>query len=165
MWHIALIGSGLMTALVGATVLGLAKPVDAVAMNVHATAAGRSPISEHDAIERAADGLFYVPVRSTSGRARLLVDTGASHVVLSHTDARNLGIQRSHTKRGTITTAGGPISADWVVVSELEIQGHVLHNVQAVVPHNDATMSLLGQNALAQFRAIKIEDDRLSFVK
>jgi aspartyl protease family protein len=54
---------------------------------------------------------------------------------------------------------------DWVVIKEVEIEGRVFKSLRAAVPSNDVAVSLLGQNALAQFQAIQISGDELKFVK
>lgn len=165
MWHIALMGSGLVTALVGAAVIDLAKPSEATAMHAQADVSDMSVASMKGSIARGSDGLFYARVHTTSGQVRLLVDTGASHVVLSHADARKLGTRLQRRQHSIIATAAGPVKADWVVIDRLDVQGHVLRNVEAAVPRNDVRTSLLGQNALAQFSAMRIERDHLTLVR
>jgi aspartyl protease family protein len=165
MWHLALIGSGLLTTLLGAAAIGAASPDKIVAMNAQAGPALPGNVDTARAIERGADGLFYVAAQTPSGQARLLVDTGASHVVLSHTDARKLGARLQSGKHSTISTAAGTINADWVVIEKLEINGHILKGVQAAVPRNDVQTSLLGQNALAQFSEIRIQGDQMSLLR
>jgi aspartyl protease family protein len=134
-------------------------------MNAQAGPVSTTAVNTEPAIARGSDGLFYISAHTSSGKARLLVDTGASHVVLSHADARRLGARRQNGKQSTIATAAGIINADWVVIERLKVNGHILQNVQAAVPHNDVGTSLLGQNALAQFSAIRIEGDHLSLIR
>ncbi len=152
---------GLVIALMGATAIDRGDAVP-TAMNVQATVMGSNPAARQEGIARAADGLFYVEVNNGAGRADLLVDTGASHVVLSRADAKRLGARLQSSAPTTIATAAGPVVAQWAVVDSLEVQGHVLRDVQAAVPQGDVGTSLLGQNALAQFSEIRIEGDRLS---
>lgn len=165
MWQLTLIGSGLATALVGATAFGLPSPESILAMNAQAAPTSVGPTTADSAIARSPDGLFYVTASSPSGDVRMLVDTGASHVVLSHEDARKLGARRQTGKHSTIATAAGTIEADWVDIAKLAINGHVLRDVRAAVPRLDVQTSLLGQNALAQFNAIRIEGDQLLLVR
>jgi len=94
---------------------------------------------------------------------RFLIDTGATHVVLSHADARRANGTVIAGSGGIIMTAGGPAEVDWVVLESLEIRGRILRQVKAAVPHEDTGISLLGQNALAQFSALHINGDRLTF--
>lgn len=112
-------------------------------------------------ISRAEDGLFYVDAAVQSGSVRFLVDTGASHVIMSHADAARAGGRRVPRKSGLIQTAGGPVAVRWVVVDRMAVAGSVLLNVEAAVPEKDVGLSLLGQNALAQFSRLEINGDDL----
>lgn len=116
-------------------------------------------------IQRASDGLFYVNAEVGAGETRLVVDTGASHVILSHSDARKAISRPNPGQAPAIVTAAGTIEADWVIIEKLELQGHILNDVQAAVPRRDTGISLLGQSALVRFDSLRIEGDRLSFVR
>lgn len=151
--------------LLSAATIGVATPKDIVAMNAQAAPASAVSAGTDRAIAREADGLFYVVAQGPSGNARFLVDTGASHVILSHSDASRLGARRLDDRHSSIATAAGTINADWVVIGRLEISGHILTDVRAAVPRNDIQTSLLGQNALAQFAEVRIQGDRLSLIR
>jgi aspartyl protease family protein len=114
------------------------------------------------AISRADDGLFYLDGMAGREAVRFLVDTGATHVVLSHADARRANGSPIAEPNGEIITAGGAARVDWVVIRQLEIRGKILRNVKAAVPHRDTGLSLLGQNALAQFEVLRIDRDTLT---
>lgn len=116
-------------------------------------------------IMRANDGLFYVSASVGSRQVRFLIDTGASHVVLSHSDARNSNATPVPGPRSMILTAGGKVAADWVTIDEMTVDGHVLHDVKAAVPRQDIGLSLLGQNALAQFTSVHINGDHIRFTR
>ncbi len=112
-------------------------------------------------ITRASDGLFYVRAGAALGDVRFLVDTGASHVVLSHADALKVTSKPLADGAKRIQTAGGRVPVDWIVIERLEIEGHVLHHVRAAVPRSDIGVSLLGQNALSQFSQLQIDGNEL----
>ncbi|MDC8753589.1 TIGR02281 family clan AA aspartic protease [Erythrobacter sp. sf7] len=114
---------------------------------------------------RASNGLFYVTANVGSGEARFLVDTGASHVILSHSDAKKSISRSNRQKTQDLVTAGGAIAVDWVVLDTIVIEGQVLRQVEAAVPRRDVGISLLGQSALAQFSSVRIEGDQLSLTK
>ena len=109
------------------------------------------------------NGLFYVGGDVGTKSIRFLVDTGASHVILSHDDARKVDAMTAVGDTRTVLTAGGPIAVDWIVIKEIAFDGHVIKNLKAAVPRRDVGLSLLGQNALAQFDAVHINGDRLTF--
>ena len=114
--------------------------------------------------QRDDNGLFYVGAMVGDDSIRFLVDTGASHVILSHGDARRIDSHAAIGEMPTVMTAGGPVAVDWVVIKEIAFDGHVIRNLKAAIPRRDVGLSLLGQNALAQFEAVHIDGDRLTFV-
>jgi aspartyl protease family protein len=118
-----------------------------------------------EGIRRASNGLFYVTANVGSGDARFIVDTGASHVILSHSDARKSITRSNRKKTQDLMTAGGAIAVDWVVLDTLVIEGQVLRNVEAAIPQRDVGVSLLGQSALAQFSNVWIKGDQLTLSK
>lgn len=111
------------------------------------------------------NGLFYVGGSVGDETLRFLVDTGASHVILGHDDARKVNVKAAVGDVRTVMTAGGPVAVDWVVIEEIAFDGHVIKNLKAAIPRRDVGLSLLGQNALAQFDGVHIDGDRLTFVR
>ena len=120
--------------------------------------------SSDDGIQRQTDGLFYVNADIGSDEARFIVDTGASHVILSHADAKKAIIAPDPNNGSQIITAIGSVDADWVIIKRIVIAGHILENVPAAIPHRDTELSLLGQSALVRFSSVRIEGDQLAFV-
>lgn len=108
------------------------------------------------------NGLFYIGGDVGTKSIRFLVDTGASHVILSHADARKVDADTGVGDTRMVMTAGGPIAVDWIVIKEIAFDGHVIKNLKAAIPRRDVGLSLLGQNALAQFEAVHINGDRLT---
>lgn len=117
-----------------------------------------------DTINRAPDGLFYVKASLSESEVSFLVDTGASHVILSHEAAQGAERIENIGHKGSILTAGGPAEVDWVILEELELQGFTAKQVRAAVPRKDIGVSLLGQNVLAQFSQVNITGDQLTLV-
>lgn len=107
--------------------------------------------------------MFYIDGNLGKGSIRFLIDTGASHVVLSHSDARTAGAYSKPAGVAVLATAGGPVAVDWVVIPLIKIDRRVLRDVKAAVPRQDIGVSLLGQNALAQFGSVQINGDHLTF--
>lgn len=119
------------------------------------------PGSGPGGIERAPDGLFYTDGVAGTASLRFLIDTGASHVVLSHSDARAVRGRKLTGRTNSIRTAGGSVQVEWILIDRLQVAGSTLDNVEAAVPEKDVGTSLLGQNALARFSRIEINADRL----
>jgi aspartyl protease family protein len=113
-------------------------------------------------VDRSDNGMFYVQGEAGNQKVKFLLDTGASHVILSKADAQRLAPLLTAAKGGgLLQTAGGQTPVDWVIVRDLTISGQRLSEVKAAIPKQDVGTSLLGQNALAQFRSVHIDGDRL----
>lgn len=101
--------------------------------------------------------LFVVTVQINATRsARLILDTGASHTILSHAIARDLGLFSLRPVASvTMHTVGGSVQADMVQVDSIRIAGADVHNSLAAIhdlpdapPDIDG---LLGLSVLHQF--------------
>ncbi len=79
--------------------------------------------------------LFIVEATLLDTReARLIVDTGASHTILSPALARELGLLSQSGGQGvTVKTAGGPVQADVVTLAQVRVGEAVAQNVLAGV--------------------------------
>lgn len=85
-------------------------------------------------IQRAGSLLVVQAQINGSRETRLVLDTGASHTILSYSVARDLGIlseQRGTTV--TLKTAGGPVQADVVRVNSIRIGEAEVRNSQAAI--------------------------------
>lgn len=141
--------------------LGVTSSAPATAFSASAQTAAGPAGAKAVGIPRASDGLFYADAAVPAGRVRFLVDTGATHLILSHEDASRAAGRSASKPSSVIQTAGGPVKVRWVVLDRIEIAGVTLTNVEAAIPDRDVGLSLLGQNALAQFSKIEINGDEL----
>ena len=139
-----------------------AQYVAATAYTARSANSDSASLKEGRGTQRDENGMFYISGDVGPKSIRFLVDTGASHVILSHADAQKAAGDKAVGEMRTVMTAGGPVAVDWVVIKEIEFEGHILKNLKAAVPHRDVGLSLLGQNALAQFEAVHINGDRLT---
>jgi aspartyl protease family protein len=90
-----------------------------------------------------------------------MVDTGASNVVLSRTDARRLGIDPdSLAFVGAAQTANGTVRTALVRLPEVSLGPWQDRNVAAYVNDGNMDLSLLGMDYLGLFR-LEIADDRM----
>jgi clan AA aspartic protease (TIGR02281 family) len=137
----------------------------------------RMPVSPSDSQPHAAtspvtakkDGQVTVPVQRVghllivstqvngSRDARLILDTGASHTILSHDVAGDLGLLSGRqTRFVTLKTAGGPVQAELVRVNSIRIaDAEVRNSLVAVYDMPDApegVEGLLGLTFLKQFQ-------------
>ena len=113
-------------------------------------------------VPRAADGHFYADVRINNATVRMLVDTGASTVLLTREDARRAGIRAN---RGEFTavgqTAGGDIALKPVTIRSVAIGPVRGSGIPAMVAERDVPISLLGQSFLERVAHVEIAGDEL----
>jgi len=108
-------------------------------------------------------GHFVVHPTLDGKRVRMLVDTGASFVALSHEDARLAGISvspRDYTRR--VATANGIVEAAPVRLAEVKIGDISVRSVEALVlPPGKLGTSLLGMSFLKRLGGFEIAQGRL----
>ena len=116
-------------------------------------------------IEISADLLGHFVVHPTldGRRVRMLVDTGASLVVLSHEDAGLVGLRiqpGDYTRK--IATANGVVAAAPVRFAEVKVGGIAVRGVDALVmPPGKLATSLLGMSFLKRLRGFEVAQGRL----
>lgn len=108
-------------------------------------------------------GHYVVDARVNGRSIRFLVDTGASHVVLSAEDAERLGLrlgERSFTE--LYSTPGGIVRAAPVVLDEVRIGDLAVRDVRASVSRLPMDVSLLGTSFLARLRGYEVSRGRMT---
>lgn len=112
--------------------------------------------------ERHSDGLFYVQAKVNGRPIRFLVDTGASYMVLTDADARAAGIVVDRDKFvGRVSTVGGDAAMAWTKLERIELAGHDVRGLRAVVVRDGLGVSLLGQNMLEKLDSVTLTEGRL----
>jgi len=110
-----------------------------------------SPVgSSRSTVTLAADsrGHFATEGQINGGTVRFVVDTGATLVSLSQTEARRLGIDAQRGDPVTLNTANGNVTARKVVLQSVRIGAISIGNVEAVVVDNLNMPALLGMSFL-----------------
>jgi len=103
-----------------------------------------------------ARGQYAADALVNGAPVRMLVDTGASVVVLSAETARRLGLAGAAAAKWTVRTANGAISAAPVQLRNISVGGLYMNDVQAVIlPPNAGDANLLGASFLK--RLISVE--------
>ncbi|WP_114964486.1 retropepsin-like aspartic protease family protein [Alkalilacustris brevis] len=113
-------------------------------------------------VPRAPDGHYYITLEIEGEPVRFVVDTGATDMVISHDDARRIGLDPdtlSYT--GRAQTANGVVRTARVTLDRVSLGGIVDRNVTAWVNEGELGLSLLGMSYLQRFARIEIERDRL----
>lgn len=93
---------------------------------------------------------------------RFVVDTGATDVVLAHSDAERLGLSLDElTYTGRAETANGTVRVAEVRLDEVRLGDMVDRDVPASVTEGELFSSLLGMRYLERSERISIEGGRL----
>ncbi len=113
-------------------------------------------------LPRASDGHFYADATVNGRGVDFLVDTGASVVALTGTDARAVGLDWNDGDiREIARGANGPVYGISVTIDTLQLGGHEARNVRAIVVPEGLEISLLGQNFLSTVNPVRIEENRM----
>lgn len=114
-------------------------------------------------LRRAEDNHFYADADVNGGRVTFMVDTGATTVALSWSDARAAGIDPATLNFSqTVMTAGGPVKAAPVRIGRLAVGPIVRLDVAAAVMPEGIEGSLLGLSFLDTLSSYQISGDRLT---
>jgi aspartyl protease family protein len=124
----------------------------------HASTAGRTV-----QVARAASGDFAVTAQINGARISMVLDTGASSVVLTREDAKAAGLPLevlAYTV--SIDTANGRTQAAPVTLDRVGIGGLVEHSIAALVAQpGQLKVSLLGMSFLNRLQSWEVRGDRL----
>jgi aspartyl protease family protein len=109
------------------------------------------------------DGHFLIEGFVNTTPVQFMLDTGASKVALTISDAKRLGIDvDSLSFNEPMYTANGMTFGASIQLTELSVGSITIHNVSASVCHNLTPPSLLGMSFLKKLRGFKIEGDHLT---
>ena len=113
-------------------------------------------------VPRGPDGHYNLTLGVNGHPIRFMVDTGATDMVLSRTDAMKAGIDlASLNYTGRAQTANGMVRTARVRLSQVELGEIVERGVRASVTEGDMGVSLLGMSYLERFDRVSIEGGRL----
>jgi aspartyl protease family protein len=108
------------------------------------------------------DGHFVVPGTANGAPMRFLVDTGATLVVLTPSDARAAGIDPSALVFDkAMRTASGTVPAATTVLRDVRVGRISIGDVRAAVIAN-APQSVLGMSFLSRLKSFEMQRDRLT---
>jgi aspartyl protease family protein len=114
-------------------------------------------------LTRSMGGHFASDVSVNGQSLHMLVDTGASSVVLSHQDAERAGIDvASLNYNVTVRTANGTTTAAAVRLAEVRLGSITRQNISALVSRDGALDgSLLGMSFLSTLSSMQMQTDQL----
>lgn len=112
-------------------------------------------------LRRRADGHFVARTSVNGASATMLVDTGATSVVLTPADARQAGIDTQKlTYSVPVRTANGVAYAASIKIRSIGIGGIVFSNVDALVASPGTLgQSLLGMSFLTRLRSYEVSGE------
>ncbi|WP_336987297.1 retropepsin-like aspartic protease family protein [Altererythrobacter aquiaggeris] len=123
---------------------------------------GRLSVSDH-VLSRSSDGHFYAVATVDSRDYRVMVDTGASIVALTGSDARDMGIYWDESEIRPIGRgASGDVLGTPTVIDRMTIGDLEARNIQAVIIPEGLDVSLLGQSFLQQVGGMRVEADQMT---
>lgn len=100
---------------------------------------------------KAGDGHYWAEADIDGRAVRVMVDTGASVVVLNRPDAARLGLKLTPEDfSGTVITASGPVRAAPVRLKAVAVAGARVAGVDALVVEQGLPHSLLGMSYLGR---------------
>ncbi len=116
-------------------------------------------------IRRRGDSHFVASVAVDGASVPMLVDTGASTVVLRHPDARLLGVDTTRLRYTVpVQTANGLAYAAHARLGEVSVGSIAVRNVDALVAQPGVLKeSLLGMSFLSRLRSYEFAGDYLTF--
>ena len=124
---------------------------------------GAGPSGSGSKIVLQADGggHFMTIGSINGGTVRFMVDTGATAVSLSRTEADRLGLKYRNGRPISIQTANGTITGYLMTLDRVRIGDVEIGGVQATVADRDMPFVLLGNSFLSRFQ-MKRENDTLT---
>lgn len=113
-------------------------------------------------VPRAFDGHYYLTLELDGVPVDFVIDTGATDVVLTRTDAARIGLDPDRLAyTGIAGTANGEVRTARVRIGEARLGGIADFDLPVSVNEGEMDTSLLGMAYLQRFGRIEIADGRL----
>jgi aspartyl protease family protein len=117
-------------------------------------------------VPRGRDGHYHLTLQINGVSVPMVVDTGASDLVLSRADAERIGLNDADLVfAGRANTANGPVTTAHVRLDQVRLGGIEDQFVPAIVNGGEMQKSLLGMSYLSRFSRIEIAENRLILVR
>lgn len=121
-----------------------------------------APTGQTAALTKAEDGHFWAESSVNGARVRFMVDTGASIIALTPSDARRAGIDLARLDYVVdIRTANGVTKAAYVTLERVQVAQILLNDVEAVVVPQGLETSLLGMSFLSRLQRFEASQNSL----
>ncbi len=114
-------------------------------------------------VQASADGHFHIEAEINGALVDFLVDTGASDIVLSPSDAQRAGfLLDTLTYSRLYSTANGTGAGAAVVINTFQLGYVTFQRLPASVNSAAMDSSLLGMSFLRQFKSYRVDGDTLT---
>lgn len=101
----------------------------------------------------------FLPAGQINGRAvQFMVDTGATAVILSESDAKRINLDYTKGRKVSVSTANGQVLGHQVQLDSVRIGNAQVHGVAAIVLPQSMTYVLLGNSFLTRFQMQRNND-------
>ncbi len=112
--------------------------------------------------KKQSNGHFFITADVNGSPVDFLVDSGASHIVLTQDDAQRIGLRpRALRYDGRTQTANGVAAYANVDLRQVRIGQLSVYDVGATVVDSPLSISLLGMSFLSQLDGFEVRGDRL----
>jgi aspartyl protease family protein len=123
---------------------------------------GAQAINGRIVFRKSNDDHFYARLFINGEPVELVVDTGATDLVLTKADAARVGIDLEKINfNQTVQTANGTTRSARVVLDVVELGGKRFTGVSASVNEGELDVSLLGMRFLNRFGSIKMTSEQM----
>ena len=140
----------------GAAAVGLWQDISRPASQTRMTDAGQI------IVPRSADGHYYLTAQINGADVRFVLDTGATDMVLTQSDARRAGLDPDQlTYLGRANTANGEVRTAFVRLDAVQLGDVTDRDVAAVVNGGQMEDSLLGMGYLQRWGRLEIANGEL----
>lgn len=113
-------------------------------------------------VPRGRDGHFHLTIELNGTAVNFLVDTGASDVVLTKSDAERIGLDLDDLAfLGTARTANGEVRTAYTTIDNVALGPVIFRNVGVAVNSGEMSGSLLGMSYLDRFSRIEISGNAM----
>lgn len=113
-------------------------------------------------VPRARDGHYYLTIGVNGADLRFVVDTGATDMVLTQSDATRAGLDPDQLSYlGRANTANGEVRTAFVRLDAVQLGDVIDHDVPAVVNGGEMEQSLLGMGYLQRWGRLEIANNEL----
>jgi aspartyl protease family protein len=121
--------------------------------------AGPAPGAGRQIVLSAGSGGHFTASGSINGNTtQFLVDTGATSVSISQSEAQRLNLRYRDGRRTITNTANGPVPANVVQLASVRVGDVEVRHIEAIVIPGDMDFVLLGNSFLSRFQMKRDND-------